>query len=214
MKYQELRGATPSFGGARSVAESYDFPLLFEPGESWEYSVGLDWAGEMVSRVTKLSLEDYMQKHIWAPLGMKITTFFPKKSPRVMERLADMSQRDCGLTMFGTAEDPNAKLVYTDNTIWNMESVACHGGAGGYGNPVEYQKILHSICSDDGKLLKSATIKEMFKPQLTEKARAKMEEINSIPEMNQMFGGIPIGTRLDWGIGGIMKFVFCSLIED
>ena len=111
MKYQKSRGIKPSFGGTLSVADSYDFPLLFEPGESWDYSVGIDWAGEMVMRVTNMSLEAYMQKHIWAPLGMKYTTFFPKKSPEVMARLADMSERDCKVTMFGTAEDPNAKVV-------------------------------------------------------------------------------------------------------
>ena len=205
MQFQAARGVTPSFGGSRSVTESYDYPLLFEPGESWEYSVGIDWAGEMVARVTHMTLEAYMQQNIWAPLGMKNLTFFPKKDPEVMSRLADMSQRDCGITIFGTAEDPNAKLVYTSNTIWNMDSVECHGGAGGYGSPVEYQKMLHSICANDGKLLKAETVDEMFKPQLTEKARAKMEELNSTPEMNKVYGGIPIGARLDWGIGGIMN---------
>jgi CubicO group peptidase (beta-lactamase class C family) len=110
MKYQKSRGLKLSSGGAISVADSYNFPLVFEPGESWEYSVGIDWAGEMVMRVTNMTLEAYMQKHIWAPLEMKNATFFPKKSPEVMSRLADMSERDCAITMFGTAEDPNAKL--------------------------------------------------------------------------------------------------------
>jgi CubicO group peptidase (beta-lactamase class C family) len=204
-QYQTARGVTPTFGGSRSLVESYDYPLLFEPGESWEYSVGIDWAGEMVTRVSNLSLEDYMKKNIWGPLGMNHITFFPKKDPEVMSRLADMSERDCPVTMFGTAEDPNAKLKYTDNTIWAIESVACHGGAGGYGSPLDYHKMLYSICADDGKLLKSATIDEMFKPQLTDAARAKMQELIEIPAMNQVYGGYPGGIKVDWGIGGIMN---------
>jgi CubicO group peptidase (beta-lactamase class C family) len=203
-KFQAARGVTPTFGGARSIAESYNYPLLFEPGESWEYSVGIDWAGEMVARVSKMSLEAYMQQNIWAPLGMRNMTFFPKKNPEVMSRLVDMSHRDCDVTIFNTAVDPYAKLVYTKNTIWDLDPVECHGGAGGYGSPVEYQKMLHSICADDGRLLKSQTIDEMFKPQLSEKARAKMEEFNSLPEVNKCYTAIPIGTRLDWGIGGVM----------
>lgn len=205
MQYQTSRGVTPLFGGSRSLVESYDYPLLFEPGESWEYSGGIDWAGEMVSRVSNLSLEDYMKQNIWEPLGMKHITFFPKKNPEVISRLTDMSERDCPFTIFGTAEDANAKLKYTDNTIWNMDSVACHGGAGGYGSLVDYQKMLHSVCSDDGKLLKPATVDEMFKPQLTDAARAKMQELVEIPEMNQVYGGYPPGIKVDWGIGGIMN---------
>jgi hypothetical protein len=83
--------------------------------------------------------------------------------------------------------------------------VFCHGGAGGYGNPVEYQKMLHSICANDGRLLRSETIEEMFKPQLTDKARAKKNELNAIPEVNQGYGGVPAGVRVDWGIGGMIN---------
>ena len=178
---------------------------MFEPGESWDYSVGIDWAGEMVMRVSNMSLEDYMKKNIWEPLGIKHLSFFPKKNPEIMSRLVDMTERDCPVTMFGTAEDPNAKLKHTDRTVWDMESVACHGGVGGYGSPLDHQKILHSICADDGKLLKSATIDEMFKPQLTEGARAKIQELMQIPEANQAFGGFPLGMKADWGLGGIMN---------
>ena len=203
MQYQQYVGKVPSFGGSRSIVDSYDYPLCFEPGESWEYSIGVDWAGEMVMRVSKMSLDAYMQKYMWAPLRVKNITFFPKKSPELMSKLAGMSKRDCGTTMFGTAENKDAPLVYNDSTVWDMDSVACHGGGGGYASPVEYQKILHSICADDGKLLKSETIDEMFKPQLTEKAKAKMNELNQIEAVNQMFGAFP--TTVDWGIGGIMN---------
>jgi CubicO group peptidase (beta-lactamase class C family) len=209
MQFQIARGVKPNFGGPRSLPESYDYPLLFEPGESWEYSAGIDWAGEMVMRVTNLSLEEYMKKNIWSPLGMQHMTFSPKKNPAVMERLMDMSERECDITIYGTAKDPNAKLVYTEKTVWDMETATFHGGAGGYGSPLDYQKMLHSICADDGQLLKSETIIEMFKPQLTEKARSKMNELNAIPEMNQAYGGTPKEVRLDWGIGGMMTLDEC-----
>ena len=143
-----------------------------------------------------------MQKYIWGPLSIRDITFFPKKSTSVMEKLVDMSQRDGELTMYGTAKDPDGGLTFTEDMVWDLDTVVCHGGAGAFGGLVEYQKILHSICADDGKLLRSETIEEMFKPQLTEKARAKMNELNSIPEKNQVYGG-PHGL-VDWGIGGMM----------
>ncbi|TQN63741.1 Acyltransferase mokF [Colletotrichum shisoi] len=33
-------------------------PLLFQPGEGWEYGVGIDWAGIALERVTNTSLND------------------------------------------------------------------------------------------------------------------------------------------------------------
>lgn len=51
-------------------------PIMFEPGEGWTYGVGLEWAGQMVERVNgNQRLRDYMQEHIWGPLGMKYTSF-------------------------------------------------------------------------------------------------------------------------------------------
>lgn len=29
------------------IAKKFAYPLIFEPGEGWEYSVGIDWAGQM-----------------------------------------------------------------------------------------------------------------------------------------------------------------------
>lgn len=107
--------------------------------------------------------------------------------------------------MFGAAADPNARLMHTDYAQWDVETTACHGGAGGYGSPLEFQKLLHSICADDGKLLKSETIAEMFRPQLTDAARAKMTKILQIPELRQVYGGFPHGVRLDWGLGGMIN---------
>lgn len=50
--------------------------LRFEPGEGWEYSVAIDWAGLMVERANDgVKLGEYMRKHIWDSLGMTSTTF-------------------------------------------------------------------------------------------------------------------------------------------
>lgn len=37
--------------GSAVIKDRFKFPLLFAPGESWSYSVGIDWAGQMVERV-------------------------------------------------------------------------------------------------------------------------------------------------------------------
>jgi CubicO group peptidase (beta-lactamase class C family) len=208
MKYRTYQKRTVGMHSSfktNTVIEAANFPLLFEPGTAWQYSVGVDFAGEMVSRVSgNITLEEYLEKKVWGPLGMKDMTFHPASTPSVMEKLVDMSARKCGITVFGTAEDPNAKVEHTDNRVWSLETVHCHGGGGGYGSVVEYQKLLQSLCADDGKVLKPTTVAEMFKPQLTDAARKSFEFLRTVGPTNDTFGGVPLKVRTDWGIGGMI----------
>lgn len=34
-----------------------DLPLMYEPGSSWAYSAGIDWAGRLVKRLSHMTLE-------------------------------------------------------------------------------------------------------------------------------------------------------------
>ncbi len=55
-------------------------PLVFEPGTGWQYGTSVDWAGRLVESVSGLTLEQYFQRNILQPLGMKDTTFvFPEE---------------------------------------------------------------------------------------------------------------------------------------
>ncbi|TVY65742.1 Acyltransferase mokF, partial [Lachnellula suecica] len=57
-------------------AEDMTAPLLFEPGTKFNYGTNIDWAGLIVERISGLSLNDYCQKHIFAPLDIKNISFF------------------------------------------------------------------------------------------------------------------------------------------
>ena len=50
-------------------------PLNFDPGDRWEYGINIDIAGRMVEVASGLDLETYLQRHIFAPLGMTDTSF-------------------------------------------------------------------------------------------------------------------------------------------
>lgn len=51
-------------------------PPVCEPGESWNYSsAGYSFLGEIIHRVTGMSCEQYMKRHIFDPLGLKHTFF-------------------------------------------------------------------------------------------------------------------------------------------
>ncbi len=67
-------------------------PLLFDPGERWEYGINIDWAGKMVEQASGQKLGAYMREHLFGPLGMTETAF--KITPAMRARLAKIHGRD------------------------------------------------------------------------------------------------------------------------
>ena len=55
-------------------------PLLFDPGEQWEYGSNIDWAGQVVEGITGKRLGEVMKERIFKPLGMEDTAFSDRKS--------------------------------------------------------------------------------------------------------------------------------------
>jgi CubicO group peptidase (beta-lactamase class C family) len=60
-------------------------PLLFQPGDAWEYSLADDVLGYLVERVSGMPLDKFFGERIFKPLGMKDTCFFlpADKVPRL-----------------------------------------------------------------------------------------------------------------------------------
>ena len=60
-------------------------PLDFEPGAEYQYSLCHDVLGGVIEVVSGMRLGDYMEKNIFAPLGMKDTSFGcpPDKQDRI-----------------------------------------------------------------------------------------------------------------------------------
>ncbi|AHD09588.1 serine hydrolase domain-containing protein [Phaeobacter gallaeciensis] len=60
---------------AAQVLELAALPLAFEPGQRWEYSVGIDVIGRVIEVVTGESLGTMLKREIFDPLGMDRTGF-------------------------------------------------------------------------------------------------------------------------------------------
>ncbi|MGW1809275.1 serine hydrolase domain-containing protein [Streptomyces sp. NPDC002078] len=50
-------------------------PLMYQPGERWQYQISNDLVGVLVSRVTGQSFESFLRERVFEPLGMKDTGF-------------------------------------------------------------------------------------------------------------------------------------------
>ncbi|KFY46346.1 hypothetical protein V494_00474 [Pseudogymnoascus sp. VKM F-4513 (FW-928)] len=179
-------------------------PLLFEPGTSWEYGYGLDWAGVLVMRLTNMSLEAYMQKNIWDPLGIKNITFHLELKPDVRRNLVKMSKRGAGRGVWSLPSMGGEKLEWTNDSLYEDPCADEFGGGGAIGSPTEYLKILTSINRSDGKLLSGKMIDEMFTPQLAGPAQSALTIYNDALAGAKTFTSRKAGTKLNHGLGGML----------
>lgn len=172
-------------------------PILFEPGTDWLYSVGIDLVGEMISRVNgNISLQQYLQKNIWDPLGIQDMTFHLEQRPDLRERLSPVTQRS----------PESGALSWTTFPISYGDVVEDqYGGGGLYSTAPDYLRLLQSICFDDGKILQTQSVETLFKPQLSQVAHDKLNRSLQDPGMRRSLGGgTPVGIEVDASLGGLV----------
>ena len=146
---------------------SISFPLAYQPGTSWLYSVAHDWVGKLVERVSNLSLEDYFRQNVFDKVegGMKDTSFFPTKS--IAERKMGMCTRVEGqvkvMTTWGVGRPQEEERVNKD--------LLC-GGLGLFGTMRDYLAFLRTVLrcdpryGDSNPLLQAESYAELFKGSL------------------------------------------------
>lgn len=67
-------------------------PLLFDPGTSWNYSVAVDVLGRIIEICSGESLDGFMDKNLFGPLGMTDTSF--TLDPKRLGDLAEIYSPD------------------------------------------------------------------------------------------------------------------------
>ena len=71
-RYMEATGS-PSILSGQLVALKY--PLQFEPGERWDYGIGVDWLGRAVEKIDGRRIDRFCREEIFDPLRMPDTRF-------------------------------------------------------------------------------------------------------------------------------------------
>ena len=138
---------------------SLNTPLLFDPGEDWEYGSNIDWAGQVVEGITGRRLGEVMQERIFAPLGMTSTGF--TLTPSMRARLARLHRREA-----------DGSLTPLDFEL-PAEPEVDMGGHGLYGTVGDYCAFIRMWLNDGagehGRVLKPETVREAEKNGLGEK---------------------------------------------
>lgn len=140
-------------------------PLMFQPGENWQYGASADVLGAVVQVVSGMRFGDYLKETFFEPMGMKDTGFYIP--PEKKDRLAVIYRMEPGKEV---TEYHGRHLVIMD---YEKEPSFQSGGAGLFSTMDDYLKFASMLCSKGvyggTRYLTERTVRYMSSNQLTEK---------------------------------------------
>ncbi|AUG75915.1 serine hydrolase [Kitasatospora sp. MMS16-BH015] len=159
-------------------------PLMYQPGEVWQYHTGSDVLGILVERAVGKPLGEVFEERIFAPLGMRDTGFrIPAES---LDRFATAYRPSpAGLSAYDTPAD----------SAWSAP-VFASGGGGLVSTADDYLAFCRMLLAEGripagrgsaGRLLSRASVRLMTTDQLTAGQR----------EAARLF----FGESRSWGMG-------------
>jgi methyl acetate hydrolase len=176
--------------GMADIAESrngaFASPLEFDPGDRWQYGIGMDVVGKIVEAVSDQSLEIYFREHIFEPLEMANTGF-----------LISSAQKQRTATTYARQADGSLKPLSFEMP---QRPEFFSGGGGLFGTPRDYLAFLQMLLRDgtfNGKrILKPETVAAMRTNQigdldvnpLKSSAPAWSNDADLFPGMQQKWG--------------------------
>ncbi|MEY4239166.1 MAG: hypothetical protein RL339_1767 [Pseudomonadota bacterium] len=167
---------------------SVTMPLMFDPGERWEYSVATDWVGLAIEAVTGERLNDFLTANLFAPLGMSQTAFrdkLPADAARVHVRA-------------GGALSPVE--VYLGGGEFD-------GGGGGITSTApDYAQFVRMVLNggelDGRRVLSAATLAEMSRNQVAPLRAGYMG--SAMPQLAAPYDTFP-DQHTGWGLGFLIN---------
>jgi CubicO group peptidase (beta-lactamase class C family) len=163
-------------------------PLMFDPGERWEYGINIDWVGRLVEEISGQKLDAYFAEHVTSPLGMKDTGF--AVSPGQRARQATVHQRTTG----------GALVPQPFEIPGEREFLA--GGGGLYSTATDYLSFLQMLLRAGGlngaKILNPETVALMGRNHIGALPAGVLKA--NWPQMTNDVDLFP-GQIVRWGLG-------------
>ena len=157
-------------------------PLLFDPGERWEYGINTDWVGKMVEAASGKVLGDYLREFLFEPLGMNSTAF--RIAPEMRARMAKLHQR---------GED--GQLAPIDLEMPQDPEFQA-GGGGLYGTAEDYPRFVRMMLGDGSvggeRVLRPETVADMARNHIGElRVGALKSAMPPLSNDGEFFPGVP-----------------------
>lgn len=188
----ETNGAMPTREAMKYLACD---PLIFEPGESWNYSLCHDVLAAVVEVASGKRFGQYVKENIFDRVGMKRSTFLLPEN--------ELSEIAAQYRFNAEAQKhiPCGPQIQTFK--WGSEYES--GGAGCISTVDDYIAFLEALRSGE-LLLKRDTVARMTCPQLSKKCETVYVNNMSVSK-DYTYGlgvrcPIPFGSELDYGWGG------------
>ena len=168
---------------------SIQMPLLFDPGENWEYSVATDWVGLAVEAASGKRLGQYLQSNLLDPLGMSSTAF--------LDALPDDAAKV-------HARTPEGDLAIQPMFLGGGEFDA--GGGGLSSTAHDYGRFVRMMLRggelDGHRVLAEATVAEMARNQVAPLRAGFMG--SAMPDLAQPYDTFP-DQHTGWGLGFLIN---------
>jgi methyl acetate hydrolase len=183
-QYEKATGI-PFIGECKVAALSA--PLMFDPGDRWEYGINMDWVGRAVEAVSDQSLEIYFREHIFEPLGMADTGFLIGSAQRA--RVATMYNRKADASLEATPfEMPQRPEFFM-------------GGGALFSTPRDYIAFLQMLLNDGtfngAQVLKPETVALMGQNHIGDLNVVTLKTIR--PDLSNDANFFP-GMEHKWGL--------------
>lgn len=165
-----------------------NLPLMFDPGDQWEYGTNIDWAGQVVEGITGKRLGEVMAERIFSPLGMTSSAFSMTNDMRARRACVHQREADGSLTPLTEFELPPDPEVHM-------------GGHGLYSTAEDYSRFirmwLNDGAGDYGRVLKPETIHIAERNGLNQLAIKPLP--GTIPALSHEAEFFP-GLKKSWGL--------------
>jgi methyl acetate hydrolase len=172
-------------------------PLMFDPGERWQYGTSINWVGRIVESISGEPLDGYFRQHILDPLGMKDTGFVISAEQYAREASGHRRQADGSLTA-QPREHPPAQQPKVRETF--------SGGGGIYSTAPDYLTLIRALMHDgtlEGvRILRSNTVALMGQNQIGDIEAGTLKTM--APALSNDVDFFP-GNRLRWGFGHMIN---------
>jgi methyl acetate hydrolase len=101
------------------LKKSLFYPLAFDPGERWDYGIGIDWLGQVVEVVDGRKIDRFCREEIFDPLYMVDTRF--EVEDHMASRLATVSSRgeDGKFSDFAIAPPSNPEFYGMGHALYS-----------------------------------------------------------------------------------------------
>ena len=170
-------------------------PLMFDPGERWQYGGNIDWVGRIVQAVSGEPLDAHFRKHIFEPLGMSDTGFVISPAQRAREASGHRRQFDGSLQA-----EPMEHLSKQSPPPQSFT-----GGGGIYSSAPDYLTLVRMLMNggalDGVRILQPDTVALMGQNQI---GRLDVGVLRTTtPAVSRDVDFFP-GRKLKWGFGHML----------